>query len=156
MRRSPRLAAQNATSTSKSLPLESHYIVDSAILVSQPKHFSDTLSSPHSHYWKFSAFEHFDQNAETILCSIPFPVSQVHQQYKIYRPILDPKVKTTYKLPNHFDLNMRWCQNGSVDALDKTIKRFSPTVSADSIRFTIGVSAYFEFTISLIDIVNFF
>ena len=106
LRRSPRLAAKYIESQSSQL--ESHYIVYSAVLVSQPKHFTDTLSSLHSHYWKLAAFEHFDQNADTILCSIPFPVSQVPRKYNIYRPILAPKVKTNYKLPNHFNLKIRW------------------------------------------------
>ena len=121
-----------------------------------PKYFTDTLSGHHAHYWKLAAFEHFDQNADTILFSIPFPISQVPRKHKIRRPTLAPKVKISYKLPNHFDLKMRWFQNGNGDVSDKTIRRFSPTVLADSIRFTICFSAYFNFTISLIDIVNCF
>ena len=135
---------------------ECHYVVDSAIPVARPKHFTDTLTGPHATYWRLAAFEHFDQNAVTLFCSIPFPSSQVPSQHKIYKPILAPKVKTDYKLPNTYNLKMRCCQNGSVDVNDKTIRKHSPTVLADSIRFTVGVSAFLGLVLSMIDIVNCF
>ena len=52
-----------------------------------------------------------------------------------------PKVKTDYRRPNYYNLKMRMCQNGSVDAEDKSINKFSPTVLGDSLRFTVGASA---------------
>ena len=98
---------------------ECNCVLDSAIPVQKPKHFTDTLTSQHASYWKLAAFEHFDQNAHDIFCYIPFPISQVLVQYKIHKHVLVPSVKTDYKLPNYYDLKMRWCQNGNADANNK-------------------------------------
>ena len=65
--------------------LKCKYVVDWAIPVQNPDHFTDTLTSQHASYWKLAAFEHFDQNADTILFSIPFLTSQVLVKYKIYK-----------------------------------------------------------------------
>ena len=77
-------------------------------------------------------------------------------QHKICKPVLAPKVKTDYKLPDYCNLKMRWCQNGNADASNKLIRKFSPTILADSLRFTVGVSACLNLIASLVDIVNCF
>ena len=66
--------------------------------------------------------------------------------------MLVAKVKTDYKLPNHYNLKMRWCQNGNADATCK----FSPTVLADNVRLIMEASEWLSIIISLADIANFF
>ena len=51
---------------------------------------------------------------------------------------------------------MRVFQNGSVDAEEKSINKFSPTVLGDSLQFTIGVSAYYNLIMPMIYVVNCF
>ena len=130
--------------------------MDSIIPVKKPKHFINTLTSQHGSYCKLVALEHFDQNEATILCYIPFPISKVLDQHKTHKPVLAPKVKTDYKLPNYCNLKMRWYQNGNEDASNKLILKFLPTVLADSLRFSVGVSAYLNLLMSLVDILNCF
>ena len=81
--------------------------MDSETLVQKPKHFTDNLTSQHASYLKLAVFKHFDQNAATILCYIPFPISQGLDQYKTHKHVLAPKVKTDCKLPNYYNLKMR-------------------------------------------------
>ena len=63
-----------------------------------------------------------------------------------------PKVKNDLKLPKHCDLKTRWCQNGNVDVSNKSIRKFSPTILADGLRFEVGVSACFNLIMPMIDI----
>jgi len=148
--------SSKSPASASSIQPASHYVVDSASPITKPKHFTDTLSGHHSYFWKLATFEHYDQNASMLLCSIPFPISQVPDRYKIYKPVLAPKVKNDYKLHNVCNLKMRLCQNGNVDSGNKNIQKCSPTALADSLRFTIGISAFFGFTISIADVVNCF
>lgn len=87
---------------------------------------------------------------------MPFNASLLPEKYKIYQPIMTPKVKTDYRRPNYYNLKMRMYQNGSVDAEDKFINKFSPTVLGDSLWFTVGVSAYYNLILLMIDVVNCF
>ena len=61
-------------------------------------------------------------------------------QHKMHKPIPGPRVKADHKLPHYYKFKMRWCQNGNVDVANKSIRKFSPTVLADSIIFSVDTS----------------
>ena len=135
---------------------EYHCVIDLAIPVAKPRFFTYTLKSKHSSYWCLAAFEHFDQNTNTSLCFTLFEASLVPEKYKIYQPVMAPKVKKDYRRPKYYNLKMRMRQNCSVDGEDKHINKLSTAVLGDSLRFTAGVSAHCNLIMSMIDVINCF
>ena len=97
-----------------------------------------------------AVYEHCNKNANVALSSMPFPAKTLPPHTKIYKPVLAPSIKRKDDMPNCYDLRIRLCQNGKEDSIDKVNNSHSPTCLADSMRFTLTVSACFS------NIVNFF
>ena len=90
------------------------------------------------------------------LCSIPLDSHDLPQNIKIPKPVLAPQVKNNDDHKNSCKLKIRMCVNGKEDAKLKSLKKHSSTCLEDRLRFTIGVSTFFNLWMSVSDIVNFF
>ena len=80
--------------------LESHRIVDLAMLASNLRCYADAFKSNHYYFQKEAAFKHYDQNAAVSSCSIPFALDDLPKDTKVHKLVFAPSVKQNKDYPN--------------------------------------------------------